>query len=172
VPVISIPASFQQLLNLQVAAASGPLWSQAEWYGSWIDQTDGGTVFFHGSYVSCGYFLTGEHREYEAAGGTLGAVKVNRPYLHWPGDSDRRRGGGAWELTARFAYLDFFDTDTPPSPSGQLIGTEQPQSTLGVNWYLSDHVRLMFNYTYTVPTVEGTGTSSANIFASRLGVWW
>lgn len=172
VPVIRIPASFQQVMNAQCAAVRGPWWTQAEWYGTWIDQTGDGTVFFHGSYVSCGYFLTGEHREFEAASGAPGIVKVKRPYLRWPGDRNRRHGGGAWELTARFAYLDFFDADTPPGPSGQLIGTEQPQSTFGANWYLNDHVRLMFNYTYTVPTVESAGTSSANIFATRLGVWW
>lgn len=172
VPVIRIPASFQQLMNLQVAAARGPLWSQAEWYGSWIDQTGGGTVFFHGCYVGCGYFLTGEHRAYDSANGTLGAVTVNRPWLRGPGDRDLRQGYGAWELTARFAYLDFFDADTPSSMNGQQIGTLLPQSTFGANWYLSDRVRLMFNYSYAVPDVIGAGTSSANIFASRLGVFW
>ena len=172
VPVIRIPASFQQLLNLQVAAARGPLWSQAEWYGSWIDQTEAGTVFFHGCHADCGYFLTGEHREYDSANGTLGAVKVNRPWLRGPGDCNRRQGWGAWELTARFTYLDFFDADTPPGPSGQEIGIRLPQSTFGVNWYLSDRVRLMFNYSYAVPEEMNSGTSSANILASRLGVFW
>ena len=172
VPAIRIPARFQQLMNLQFAAANGPLWTQAEWYGSLIDQTGGGLVFFRGSHVDCGYFITGEHRSYDTSSGTLGPVRVNRPWLREPGDYDRPRGWGAWELTARFAYLDFIDPDTPAGPSGQPIGIQLPQSTFGVNWYMSDRVRLMFNYSYDVPNEVNTGTSASNIFATRLAVFW
>jgi phosphate-selective porin OprO/OprP len=172
VPAITIPARFQQLINLQFAAANGPWWTQAEWYGSFIDQTGGGLVFFRGCHVDCGYFITGEHRRYDASNGTLGAVHVNRPLLRDPCDCDRSHGCGAWELTARFTYLDFFDSDTPPSPSGQLIGVQLPQSTFGVNWYLSDRIRLMFNYSYAVPNEMNSGTSAASIFGTRLGVFW
>jgi phosphate-selective porin OprO/OprP len=169
---IRIPAGFQQLANLQMAAANGPLWTQAEWYGSLIDQTAGDPVFFHGCHIDCGYFLTGEHREYHSASGTLGAVRVNHPWLCCPCESGRQRGFGAWELTARFAYLDLFDSDVPRGEDGQRVGIQLPQSTFGVNWYLSDQVRLMFNYSYAVPHDLNTGTSSARIFATRLGIFW
>ena len=172
VPVIRIPASFQQIINLQFAAANGPLWTQAEWYGSLIDQTGGGLVFFRGSHVDCGWFITGEHRGYDSSNGTFGAIRVNRPWLRSPADSDRPRGWGAWELTARFTYLDFFDRDTPPGPSGQPIGIRLPQATFGLKWYLSDRVRLILNYSYDVPNHINTGTSTANIFATRLAVFW
>ena len=76
----------------------------------------------------------------------LGLFRVTRPWLRGPAAADRPHGWGAWELTARFTYLDFFDPDTPPGPSGQLIGIRLPQPTFGVNWYMSDRVRLMFNY--------------------------
>ncbi len=155
VPVIRIPANFQQLVNLQFAAAHGPWWTQAEWYGSFIDQTGGGLVFFRGCHVDGGYFLTGEHRHYDSSSGILGAVRVNRPLLRCPSECDRQRGWGAWELTARFAYLDFVDHDTPPGPGGQPLGVQLSQTTLGANWYLSDRVRLMFNYSYTVPDEMG-----------------
>jgi phosphate-selective porin OprO/OprP len=172
VPQIRIPASFQQLGNLQFAAVRGPSWTQAEWYGSWVDQLGGGPVFFHGCHIDCGYFLTGEHRPYQNASGAFGAVRVNRPWLRCRADHDRELGWGAWELTARFAYLDFQDADTPRGPGGQLIGLRMPESTFGANWYLSDHVRLMFNYSYAVPEEPNTGTSVANIFSTRLGVFW
>jgi len=58
-PRIPIPASFQQLLNLQCAVANGSFWTQAEWYGTWIDQRGGGPVFFHGCHADCGYFPHG-----------------------------------------------------------------------------------------------------------------
>jgi len=172
VPKIHIPAHFQQLINLQVAAASGPLWTQVEWYGSLIDQTGGGAVFFHGFHIDGGYFLTGEHRGYDASTGTLGHVRVDRPWLHCMSEVDRPQGWGAWELTARFAYLDFFDPDTPPGTNGQRIGTHLPQVTLGLNWYMSDRVRLMFNYSYAVPDEINAGTSTANTFATRLAAFW
>jgi len=172
VPVIHIPATFQQLINFQFAAAKGPLWTQAEWYGSLIRQTGGDWVFFRGFYVDCGYFLTGEHRSYISSTGTMGGVRVLRPWFRSRRNDDRPEGWGAWGLTARFSYLDFFDPDTPPGPSGQKIGIHLPQSTIGLNWYLSDQIQLIFNCSYAYPDEMNTGKSSATILATRLSVFW
>ena len=38
-----------------------------------------------------------------------------------------------------------FHPDTLVGPNGQLVGIRLPEATFGVNWYLSDCVRLMFN---------------------------
>jgi phosphate-selective porin OprO/OprP len=172
VPVIRIPAKFQQLINLQFALAKGPFWTQAEWYGTIINQTGAGDVFFRGCHVDCGYFVTGEHRGYQNVNGVFGPVKVSRPFLRGPAGRDREPGWGAWELTARFAYLDFFDPNTPGGPAGQLIGIRLPTATFGVNWYLADHLRVMVNYSYEVPNEANTGSSVANIFGTRLAVFW
>jgi phosphate-selective porin len=75
-------------------------------------------------------------------------------------------------LTARFATLDFIDPDTPAGPSGQLVGISVPTATFGVNWYLTDRLRLLFNYTYEVPDEPNTGTSTGNVYALRLNVFW
>ncbi len=170
VPEIRIPADFQQLVNLQVAAARGPVWTQSEWYGTFIDQSGGPVVFLHGFHVDYGCFLTGEHRAYDASNGTLGAVRVHRPWRSHGCDRDRPQGRGAWELTARFAYLNF--SDAPPDPSGVQNGVDLFQSTFGTNWYLSDRVRLMFNYSYLVAEDLEVGASAASIYATRLGVFW
>lgn len=172
VPSIRIPASFQQLANLQFAMARDSFWAQVEWTGSWIDQRVGGPVFFHGCHADCGYFLTGEHRTYQGTSGVFGAVKVNRPLLRCHANCDRPPGWGAWEVTARFAYLDLQDSDTPLVTSGQLVGLRLMEPTFGVNWYLADHLRLMFNYSYAVFDEPNTGTSVTNIFGSRLAVFW
>ena len=148
------------------------MWAEAEWYGTVIDQTGGGDVFFHGSYVACGWFVTGEHRAYESTAGVFGRVRVDRPFLIGPASRGRERGWGAWELTARFSYLDFFDPNTPRGGSGQLIGIQLPAATFGVNWYLADHLRILFNYTYDVPDEPNTGSSVSNTFAMRLNVFW
>jgi len=171
VPQIIIPASFQQLVNLQFARVNGPVWTQAEWYGTWIDQRGGGPVFFHGFHADCGWFVTGEHRRYLNTG-AFGPVRVNRPLIRCHAACDRLAGWGALELTARFAYLDFQDSDTPTGPTGQFEGIRLPESTFGVNWYLADHLRLMFNYSYALPDEPNVGTSAASIFATRLAMYW
>lgn len=172
VPSLKIPAVFQQLVNLQVAGASGSFWTQAEWYGSWIDQPDAGSIFFHGCHADCGYFITGEHRKYDASNGTLGTIHVQRPFLRSGSNATGRRGWGAWELTARFAYLDFVDPDTPMGPNAGQPGIQLSQTTLGTNWYLSDWVRVMFNYTYAIPDQAGVNSGAASVFGTRLAVFW
>jgi phosphate-selective porin OprO and OprP len=172
VPVIRIPAKFQQLVNVQFASANGPFWTQAEWYGTIINQSGAGDVFFHGCHADCGYFVTGEHRGYQNVNGVFGPLKVSRPFLRGPAGRDREPGWGAWELTARFAYLDFSDPNLPTGPSGQSIGIRLATSTFGVNWYLADHLRVIFNYSYQVPNEPNTGSSVANIFGTRVAVFW
>jgi len=171
-PQLMIPADFQHILNAQVARVSGPWWTQAEWYGTFIEQPTGGTVFYDGLYWNLGCFLTGEHRQYNSATGEFGTVRVARPLLSGPASRGRPLGMGAWELAARFAWIDFFDSDTPRDANGQLQGIEMPQATFGVNWYLTDRVRLMFNYTYSAPIEPTVGQSTASLFGTRLGVWW
>ncbi|MFO0897310.1 MAG: porin [Pirellulales bacterium] len=175
VPTLRYQATFQQLFNAQWAMAQGSFWAQAEWYGTLIDQSFGrGEVFLHGCYLDVGYFLTGEHRAYERRNGFFGFITVDRPVLRRFSSqtTPRPAGFGAWEVTARFAYLDFFDTDNPRGPQGQLEGVEMPQGTLGLNWYLADRCRLMFNYYYSTPREPNTGVSSASIYSMRLGVFW
>lgn len=172
VPVIDVPATFQQLVNVQFASVDGPLWMQAEWYGSFIDQKGGGDVFLRGCHVDCGWFLTGEHRRYETDSGTFGPIRVRRPWLRGAATRDRPHGYGGWELTARFTYLDFDDADLPPDDQGAPTSILLPQSTWGVNWYLSDRVRLMVNYSFAVPDAAGDGATTASLFGTRLAVYW
>ncbi len=174
IPTLRIPAHSQQLVNIQWALVNGPFSMQAEWYGSLINQTGGAPVFFHGSYLQAGYFLTGDHRGYHRESGTFGAVTVARPVL--PALSihskDAPRGLGAWEFTARMGYLDFYDLDTPRGPQGQLLGVRLPQATFGVNWYLADRLRILLNYSLAAPDEPNAGSSTASVLSSRLALFW
>lgn len=172
VPTIEIPADFQQLFNLQLATCNGAFWTQSEWYGTIIPQFGTGPVFFNGFYVSCGYFLTGENRVYEKEFGVLGPLNVSRPLVRGAEARGRPHGWGAWELTARFSYLDYFDSDLPPGPAGQNIGIRLPQATFGVNWYWADRMRLMFNYSYEAPDESNVGTTEASVYGTRLNVFF
>jgi phosphate-selective porin OprO/OprP len=174
-PTLRIPADFQQLFNVQGAIQNGPLILQAEWYGSWIDQTGGSPVFLHGSYVDASCFLNGGRRVYSKQQGAFGAVQVDHPVLrHFSSKSSQEsRGWGAWEATARLAYLDFNDGNLPSGPiPGQSTGVELVQATFGVNWYLADRLRILFNYSLASPQNPTSDEGVANIFGMRLGAFW
>ncbi len=174
VPTIRIPANFQQTINAQWAVVQESFWAQAEWYGTLIEQLSGPPVFYHGAYLDVGYFLTGEFRRYLTQSGVFGPVIVNRPVICGFSSHEQQHepGYGAWELTGRLSYLDYFDVSAPPNSQGQPVGTLLPQATIGVNWYLADRLRVLFNYTYSVPDVAGAGASDAHLFGMRLGMFW
>jgi len=174
IPKLTIPAQFQQLINAQWAYLDGSFWSQAEWYGSIIDQTAGDPVFYHGGYVDVGYFLTGDHRGYLAKTGFFGPVKVRRPLIAGFSidPAPEQLGYGALEATLRCSYLDFVDRHAPLGPQGQQTGVMVPDVTTGVNWYLADRLRVMLNYSYVLPNEVNTGTTSVSAFGMRLAMFW
>ncbi len=87
-------------------------------------------------YVMGSYFLTGEHRPYKK--GAFGRVKPKK---------DISNGGyGAFEVLLRFS-------DFTPSEDLILVNPTQPDQikniTFGLNWYLTSHARIMYNYVIT-----------------------
>jgi phosphate-selective porin OprO/OprP len=169
---LEIPATQNQLFNLEWATVLGPLSFQAEWNATTIDQIGGGEVFLHGMYVFATYYLTGEHREYEPKEGYFGITHVRHPFLTQHGCPWAVRGAGAWELVARFDYLNFSDPSLPPQANGLKSGDRLAEGTFGVNWYLNDYARIMFNYTRAVPVDVNFGPSSADACFLRTAVFW
>ncbi len=172
VPTLMIPAENFQQYNLETAAVLGPLSLQSEWGCAAIPQTGGGFVFLHGFYVYASYFLTGEHRGYERADGAFGMTRVRSPFFLLRGVRGVICGPGAWELAARFDYTDFRDPDIPRGPDDVRVGDLLLQGTLGVNWYLNDHTRLMFNYIIAELRSPEFGTSHASLFSTRFALFW
>ncbi len=169
-PAVSIPAITQQLYNLQAASVIGPLSLQAEWFATTIQQPAAGTVFLHGFYSQASYFLTGEHRGYDLTRGAFSPVKVRRPLIRTmdvPGS-----GCGAIELAARYTFYNFSSPNLPPGIDGTSSRSYLHQMELGVNWYLNDYTRLMFNY--TVPFVDkiGLDPTTLNAFGARAAIYW
>lgn len=108
---------------------------------------------FFGAYGEIGYFLTGETRGYKRGDGTWARTKVLNPIS--------KGGAGAIQVLARYEYLDLSDDDLINGPTnnfatgttslaalGSRLGRGGTQSSylLGVNWHLSDYLRLMLNY--------------------------
>jgi phosphate-selective porin OprO and OprP len=171
---INVPANSQQLYNLQSAAVFGPLSVQGEWFGTAIQQTGAGVVFLHGFYIESSYFLTGEHRGYDRRDAGFSRVSVHRPLVRT--DGAPRTGFGAFEVAARFAVADFGSPNLPPTTNGASgftpTATVLYQATFGLNWYLNDYTRVMFNYTMAVPDAPGAPALPVHLFGLRTAIFW
>lgn len=124
--------------GLESAVSLGPWNAQAE-YGQVDVSVDGmSDLDFDGWYVQTGYFLTGETRPYKK--GNFDRVK--------PLSVVGQGGMGAWEVVARYSTLDLTD--------GIVVGGEEENFSLGVNWYPTDTLRFMANYVNVLEVDGGT----------------
>jgi phosphate-selective porin OprO/OprP len=101
----------------------------------WIQKVDSPSTrnpFLNGGDVAATWIITGETRTYNTVGGFFRAVSPARPVF--------QGGPGAWELVSRYSYINF--------DSGTLTGGRFNKFTEQLNWYLSQYVRLEFNYGY------------------------
>lgn len=169
---ITIPASQNQLYNLEWATVLGPCMVQAEWSATTIDELGGNTVFLWGTYGLASFFLTGEHHTYLTKDGAFGVTHVREPFLCLHGPKTIGHGPGAWELLARVAYLDFDDANIPRSTNGLPLGNKLTQLTLGINWYWNDNARFMFNYVHAIPIDPTFGPSAADAFFIQTALYW
>jgi phosphate-selective porin OprO/OprP len=97
-----------------------------------VARTTDGDPEFGGGYVSLGWVLTGEQRDYSAARGRTGKLAPKTPFAI-AGD-----GRGAWELAARYDKTDLTD--------GPVSGGEMDSYTVALNWYPTSFTRVMLNY--------------------------
>jgi phosphate-selective porin OprO/OprP len=110
---------------------------------------------FNGGYVTVSYFLTGESQVYDHTYGRRGTFYIERPFTNfwakWDEDHGVTMGLGAWEVAARYSYLNLNDG---PIQGGVLQGL-----TLGLNWYLASNLKVQFEYLNNARWDKGgTGT--------------
>ncbi|MFA5629872.1 MAG: porin [Porticoccaceae bacterium] len=139
--------------NLEAAANFGPLHVMAEYFDGEID-VDGTsyTIEADGYYVTAGYILTGEKREYSTSSGAFGGVKP-------------ASAGGAWEVFARYDALDV-DNSLPIAVSGEKADSW----TLGVNWYMNSLMKLSVNYVNVSTDARIGGEDDGDAIVARLQV--
>ena len=101
-----------------------------------------GDPTFVGSYAYASWFLTGEHRNYSRRSGVFDRLRPDSPF----GGEDG--GPGAWEIVARWSFLDLNDEN--------VAGGEVTDLTAGLNWYINSNFRLMNNFVHS--DVEDAGT--------------
>ncbi len=118
----------------EAAGVFGPVSFQGEYFKTDVSRENGmPDAEFDGYYAQAGVFLTGESRPYKGKVGNFSRVKPKNPF------SLKNGGWGAWELVARHSNTDLNDMG-----SG-IMGGELEQTSGGVNWHLTDRIRVMGN---------------------------
>lgn len=143
--------------NVEFARQCGPWIIQAEYSQGLLKRVNSqlGAVQVRGWDIQTQYMLTGEIHKYDPRDGNFGGIDVKSPY-------------GAWEVAARYDYVNLNDKD--------LLGGKEHDVTLGLSWYWNNNVRISLNYTYAqlfpnahIPA-PFNNKRSLNIIAARVQV--
>jgi phosphate-selective porin OprO and OprP len=105
---------------------------------------------FHYFHVGGSWFITGENRRYNKNTGNLGKLIPKKNFKFRKGS-----GSGAFEVGARYTYLDANDQAIEGGQFGRLTGA--------VSWYPNAHFRFSVNY--------GHGKLDKNDIKGKVGFW-
>jgi phosphate-selective porin OprO/OprP len=123
-----------QVFSGEAAAQFGSFYAQGEYFDYSINRLNGlSDLHFNGGYVQASYVVTGEQRKYNNASGSFGGINPTNP-ASWGG------GWGAWEIAARYSQMTLNDQT--------VLGGEEKSTTVGVNWYVNQNIRFMFNWVH------------------------
>jgi phosphate-selective porin OprO/OprP len=144
-------ANSVNLLNGELAGVWNSFHAQSELTYAVVNPVGGGTTTFSAFSAQAAYLLTGEVRPYNKVAGVLGRITPT----HAVGNG----GIGAWEVAARYSYLDLTD--------GTFNGGMLSDVTLGLNWYLNGFTKFQLNYIRAMLNRPPVGDSTTNILAVR-----
>ncbi len=141
-------------LGFEFGNVLGSFSLQSEFMVDVVSDDDHGLDFddrlFPAFYVQASYVLTGEHRSYREQIGAFGRVHPRNPFP--------LEGWGAWEVAARYSFLDLDSKD--------VDGGVLHDWTVGLNWYTNHYSRVMVNYVLAHPE----GLDFAHIVQMRLQI--
>lgn len=141
------------ILNFETAYVKKSFGFQAEYLTTKVKtelNTALSTYNFSSYYGEISYFLTGESKVFKNSYSGFDRIKPNNNY--------GKNGSGAWEIALRYSKTNL--------NSGAVLGGEQSDITLGLNWYLNPSTRFMVNNVFA--DVKGKG--NANIFQLRFQI--
>ena len=141
-------------LGFELATTFGPLSVQGEYkQQSFNDENkDYGMTSY---YAFASYFITGEHRPYKHA--SFGRVK--------PKNDIDNGGFGAIEVLARYSSMSASDDVVVLNPTNPK---DINNISLGLNWYLNAHMRVMYNYVMTDDGNEVLGNLGQHLFRVQI----
>jgi phosphate-selective porin OprO and OprP len=158
---ISVLGDRMQWINAEFAAVQGPWTFQAEWLTSFTSNaqrlTAAGEIgprveslVYHGGYVQLLCFLTGENDSYNFARMAFDRVTPFENFFWVPGEDCCVLGRGAWQVGARYNFLDLNDQG--------INGGQLHNLTAGLNWFFNPNTKWQFNYIATYRDVSQTAS--------------
>jgi phosphate-selective porin OprO/OprP len=141
VDTLPLLADHVHTFGVENLTVHGPWSFQAEAMAAIVDQQAAGTATLGGAYMQVGYFLTGEHRPYDRVAGAIDRVKPFEDFFWINSNGMHCRGLGAWEVAARWSYIDLTD--------GTINGGNMSNMTLGLNWYCNPYCKVVANYVHS-----------------------
>jgi phosphate-selective porin OprO and OprP len=179
----NIPATSFDYYHLELAGQYGPAHFQTEWLATSLHTIGFGNIFINGCYAQAGYFLTGENCGYNRQ---FGVLDYNvKPFTEFFGLGRGKGicGWGAWEVAARYDFLNLPNVGmTPPASAAVLAGTTNAgtgganpnpgslnMATFALNWWWNPNTRVQFNYINVWQNSDFAiyGKSYTGIFAGR-----
>lgn len=165
------------LFNLEWAGQVGQFHFQSEYMGTNVDQIGGKTCYYDGAYFQTGYYLTGEHKNYNRTVGVFDSVKPLSEFFSL-GRKSWFGGWGAWELTSRISYVNLNNPNAIPlgPPAGYTPPPMTPNpgrltnTTLGVNWIWNAYTKVQFNAIYSQLDNAVFNNSNSITYATRFEV--
>jgi phosphate-selective porin OprO/OprP len=155
-----LPAKGGALWGLEAAANFRNVYLAGEFYAFDIDRdTDcagcvaAGDPKFSGWHVEGSWTLTGEAKLYQPNATNNGMATYANPRVTRP-FALNGQSWGVWEVAARYSILDLnwqpgaAGTMCAGALAGCVRGGEQRIWTIGFNWYLSDNLRVLFDYMF------------------------
>lgn len=113
-----------EVVGLEAAGSFGSLFFQSEYARASYGQPVGPAHDVDTWYLMGGWFITGEHKPYRVGTGVFSSPRPDGAF-------------GAWQLTARYDTIE----------NKEVAGLAADSLTFGVNYFVSPHLRFMFNYT-------------------------
>jgi phosphate-selective porin OprO/OprP len=162
---IGMRASWVREFNLEIARQWGPVLLFGEYFYMNVKRPQPSvmpssfpfkqTVRFKNWFFLGSWILTGESREYTMADGTFSTIKPTHSY-------------GAWEVAARYTYVDLNDRD--------IQGGSQHDLGLALNWFYNANLRFSLDYVraHIHPAViyPAPNLRKLDILAGRVQIRW
>jgi phosphate-selective porin OprO/OprP len=183
----------EYLMGLEALYIHGPFSFQAEYGWNWCNNVKGviqsGSIsaptaalsalaggpqnyVFSGGYLQVAYTLTGENRAYDRRIGTLAreyyghAGPYEKAFLVRDENGRLCWGMGAWEIAARYSYLNLNDG----TGANRIAGGEMQGVTLGLNWFVNNNLNVMFDYAYDYRYEMDTASATPVGHTNGLGI--
>lgn len=164
----TIPADHWQLIGGEFALILNRFSVQSEYVYTPVARTNGPNPAFQSVYVYATYFLTNDYRPFQKMdslfqrrNAVFDRVIPSSNFLKGDSSPGNPRGIGAFELAARWSYIDLNDQG--------IKGGRLNEMTLGLNWYINPFTRITLNYVRSFLDNPDKGKSTLDSYGMRFG---